>query len=113
MAAARTVHKGPYKSDILGPGTIFSRRVDDHFFTQAPLGWGINAFAGGETPLIRTLRPRHAEGVDASGRRHSAVIADVTATVWTRAAAGWNVLDDTGALIAVTTTGLIGEALTF
>jgi hypothetical protein len=113
MAASRSVHKGAYKSDILGPGTLFIRRVDDHFFTQAPLGWGLNAFAGGELPLPGTLRPRHAVGVDSSGRRHSVTVADVDADVWTRAAAGWNILDDTGALDAVTTTGLVGEAVTF
>jgi hypothetical protein len=113
MAASRSVHKGAYKSDILGPGTIFSRRTDDHFFTQAPLGWGINALPGGVLPLPGTLRPRHAVGLDSSGRRHSVVVADVTADVWTRTAAGWNILDDTGALDAVTTTGLVGEAVTF
>jgi len=113
MAASRTVHKGGYKSDILGPGTVFTRRVDDHFFTLVPLGWGINALVGGELPLPSGLRPRHAVGIDSSGRRHSVVVADTTATVWTRAAAGWFILDDAGALDAVTTTGLVGEAVTF
>jgi len=108
----RVVHKGLYVSDILGPGTGFTRRVDDHLYTQtAVLGW--SAPAGGEVPLPSTLRPRHGVGVDATGRRHSVVVADVTATLWTRAAAGWNILDDSGATIGVTTTGLVGEALTF
>lgn len=111
MAAARTVHKGLYVSDILGPGTGFTRRVDDHLFTQGDLGW--TAPAGGEVPMPTTMRPRHAVGVDATGRTHSVVIADVTATLWTRAVATWNVLDDTGALTAVTVTGLVGEAITF
>lgn len=111
MPAARTVHKALYTSDILGPGTQFIRRVDDHFFTQAALDW--SAPVGGELPLPRTLRPRHAVGVDASGRHHSVVVATTAADVWTRAAAGWDVLDDTGALDAVTTTGLVGEAVTF
>ncbi len=109
MAAARTVHKGLYASDILA--TNFTRRVDDHFFTQAVLGWTVPA--GGETPLPRTMRPRHAEGVDSSGRRHSVVVADITADLWTRTSVQWNILDDTGALDAVTLTGLIGEAVTF
>jgi len=111
MAASRTVHKGVYVSDILGPGTNFLRRVDDHFFTQAQLGW--TAPAGGELPLPRTLRPRHAEGVDTSGRRHSVVIADTTADLWTRVSSTWQILDDTGTLDTVTLTGLIGEAVTF
>ncbi len=109
MAAARTVHKGIYASDILGTG--FTRRVDDHFYTQAVLGW--TAPIGGELPLPRTMKPRHAEGVDGSGRRHSVVVADVGADLWTRTSIQWNILDDTGALDAVTLTGLIGEAVTF
>jgi len=111
MAAARTVHKAIYKSDILGPGTTFTTRVDDHFFTQAQLKW--TNPVGGEIPLPRTLRARHAEGVDASGRRHSTRVADVTADLWTRTSTTWQILDDTGALQTVTLTGLIGEAVTF
>jgi hypothetical protein len=111
MAAARTVHKGLYVSDILGPGTGFTRRVDDHFFTQAVLGW--TAPAGGETPVPTGMRPRHAVGVDTSGRRHSVVVADTGADLWTRTSVQWNILDDTGALDTVTLTGLVGEAVTF
>jgi hypothetical protein len=111
MAAARTVHKGAYVSDILGPGTNFTRRVDDHLFTQAQLGWA--APAGGLTPLPTTLRPRHAVGIDTSGRRHSVVVATTAATLWTRATLTWQILDDVGALDTVTLTGLVGEAVTF
>src|SRR5712664_483530 len=110
MAAARTVHKGVYASDILA--TNYSRRVDDHFFTQtAALGWA--APVGAILPLPKTLKPRHAEGVDSSGRRHSVVVAQTTADLWTRTTLQWNILDDTGALDAVTLTGLIGEAVPF
>lgn len=111
MAAARTVHKAIYTSDILGPGTDFTRRVDDHFFTQADLGWA--APAGGELPIPTGVRPRHAVGVDTSGRRHSVVVATTSATLWTRAATTWQILDDAGALDTVTLTGLVGEAVTF
>jgi len=109
MAAARTVHKGIYASDILA--TNFTRRVDDHFYTQAVLGW--TAPAGGEFPVPTGLRPRHAVGIDSSGRRHSVVVAQTTADLWTRTSVQWNILDDTGALDAVTLTGLVGEAVTF
>jgi|SRR6266851_227143 len=109
MAAARTVHKGVYASDLLG--VDFRRRVDDHLFTQVPLGW---ATATTEVPMPSTLRPRHVEGIDASGRRHSVVVALVTATLWAAPRVNtWQVLDDTGALITVTPTGQVGEALTF
>lgn len=110
MAASRSVHKGVYASDILA--TNFSRKVDDHFFTQtAALGWA--APVGAILPTPRGLRPRHAVGVDASGRRHSVVVAQTTADLWTRTTLQWNILDDTGATVAVTLTGLVGEAVTF
>jgi len=109
MAAARTVHKGIYASDILA--TNFTRRVDDHFFTQANLAW--TAPVGGELPVPTGLRPRHAVGIDTSGRRHSVVVPETTAPLWTRAAVTWAILDDAGALDTVTLTGLVGEAVTF
>jgi len=110
MAASRTVHKGIYASDILAQN--FTRRVDDHLFTQtAALGWA--APVGGELPLPGTLRPRHAVGLDTSGRRHSVVVAQTTADLWTRAVLVWSILDDTGTLDTVTLTGLVGEAVTF
>jgi hypothetical protein len=111
MAAARTVHKGIYKSDILGPGTTFTTRVDDHLYTQAQLKW--TAPVGGEVPMPTTLRARHAVGVDTSGRRHSTRVADTTADLWTRTSTTWDILDDTGTLDTVTLTGLVGEAVTF
>lgn len=106
--AERNTHKGVYASDILV--TNFTRKVDDHFFTQAPLGW--TSPAGGELPLIGTLRPRHAQCVDASGRGHSVVIPDITSDIWQRVSDTIQILDDTGTLIDCTVTGLIGEALT-
>jgi hypothetical protein len=109
MAAARTVHKGLYNSDILA--TAFTRRVDDHLYTQADLGW--TAPVGGEFPVPTGLRARHGVGLDTSGRRHSVVVADVTADLWTRTSVTWQILDDTGALDTVTLTGLVGEAVTF
>jgi hypothetical protein len=109
MAAARSVHKGVYASDTTG--NDYRRRVDDHFFTQAVLGW---TAATTQDPLPSTIRPRHVVGVDASGRRHSVVAATVTCDLWAAPLANtWNVLDDTGALVAVTPTGLVGEAITF
>lgn len=110
MAAARTVHKGLYVSDILAQS--FTRRVDDHLFTQtAALGWA--APAGGELPVPTGLKVRHGVGIDTSGRRHSVVVADVGADLWTRTTVNWTILDDAGALDTVTLTGLVGEAVTF
>jgi len=109
LAAARTVHKGVYTSDILAQD--FRRRVDDHFFTQANLNW---TDATTELPMPGTVRPRHAVGVDTSGRRHSVVIPNTTALLWTAPGTHtWAILDDAGALDTVTVTGLVGEAVTF
>lgn len=107
MPAARNTHKGVYSSDILA--TDFKRKVDDHFFTQAVLGY---VAATTQLPIPQGMRPRHAVGVDTSGRRHSVVVATTAADLWTRVATTWDILDDTGALDTVTLTGLVGEALT-
>jgi len=106
--ADRATHKGIYASDILT--TNFTRKVDDHFFTQAVLGWV--SPVGGELPLPSTMRPRHAQCVDASGRGHSVVVPDNTSDIWTRASGTIQILDDTGTLVDATVTGLIGESLT-
>lgn len=109
MAAARTTHKGVYASDLLG--TDFSRRVDDHLFTQAPLGY---VAATTQLPIPRSMRPRHVVGVDTSGRRHSVIVATLVADLWAAPLANtWQILDDTGTLDTVTPTGQVGEALTF
>jgi len=107
---ARATHKGIYASDILLQN--FTRKVDDHLFTQTgALGWG--APIGGELPIPSGMRPRHAVGKDAAGMGHSVVVAQTTADLWTRTVTTWDILDDTGALIPVTLTGLVGEAVTF
>ena len=108
MAASRSVHKGIYASDILVAN--FSKRVDDHFFTQVNIGW---VGATTELPLPRSLRPRHVVGKDTSGRSHTIVAPDITAPIWaTPTATTFTILDDTGATDVCTITGLVGEALT-
>jgi hypothetical protein len=108
MVAARTTHKGVYASDILGQD--FKRKVDDHLYTQAALGW---TAATDQLPMPGTMRPRHVVGVDTSGRSHSVVAATITCDLWaTPGITTWQILDDTGTLDTVTPTGLVGEALT-
>jgi len=109
VPAARSVHRGVYHSDI--KSTDYSRRVDDHLFTQAGIGWV--AVTGVMDPLPSTMKPRHALGRDATGRQHSLTIPVTTSTIWDQSVPTWNILDDTGALIAVTLTGLVGESMTF
>ena len=109
MPAARTDHKAVYASDLTG--VDFARRVGDHLFTQADLGW---VAATTQLPVPATLRPRHVVGVDASGRRHSVVVATLVAALWAAPHANtWQILDETGVLQTVTPTGQVGESLTF
>ncbi len=108
MARGRVT--GQYISDIYA-GQGFTKQVQDNLFLQtAVLGW--TADPGGLFGLPRNVRPRHAVGKDASGRSHSVIVADTTATLWTRVAAGWAGIDDAGVAYAAVTTGLIGEAVT-
>lgn len=108
--AERKVARGLYVSDILGPGTAFTRRVDDHLFTQPQLGWA--APTGGELPLPVGLHPRRAIGVESTGQRHSVVVARTDAPLWTRTTEQWYVLGDSGFLHLVTLTGFVGESFT-
>lgn len=109
MAASRSTHRGVYASDILA--TNYVKRVDDHLFTQANIGWAVPV--GGELPLPSTMRPRHVVGVDASGRTHSIVAPDITAAIWASpTTTTFDILGDAGALVTCTITGLVGEALT-
>ena len=106
----RHVDKGIYASDILAKN--FTRRVDDNLYDQtAALGW--TAPVGAELPLPHTVRPRHAVGVDSSGRRQRVVVAATTADLWTRTTVTWTFIDGIGATQTATLTGLVGEAVTF
>jgi hypothetical protein len=112
VAAARSMKKGKYVPDTISPTEELIRRVDDHFFSQAVLGW-VAPSGAPSLPLPGTMRPRHAVGVDASGRTHSVVCATTGCDLWTRTSATWTILDDAGGTTTVTTTGLVGESITF
>lgn len=108
MVAARNTHKGVYASDLTG--VDYNRRVDDHLYTQSDIGW---TAATTEPPIPGSMKPRHVVGVDASGRRHSVVVPSITANLWAAPyVTTWDILDDTGTLVAVTPTGLVGESMT-
>ncbi len=108
---ARGFVTGQYISDIYG-GQGFTKKVEDSKYLQtAVLGW--TADPGGLFGLPSNIRPRHAVGKDAAGRTHTVVVADTTATIWTRVAASWAGIDDTGAAFVATCTGLVGEAVSF
>lgn len=109
MAAARGTHIGIYASDI--DAQNYRKRVDDHLYTQANLGWA--APAGGEARLPTGMRPRHVVGKDATGRTHSVIAPDITAAIWASpTTTTWTILDDAGGTTTVTPTGLVGESKT-
>lgn len=107
MAEGRT--KATYTSDILGAGFNFDS--PNNLYAQTAL-LGVTPGVGTQTRLPKRLRPRHAIGVSPAGKRVRVVIFDVTATIWTRAAATWDYIDNFGTTITATVTGLVGEAVT-
>ncbi len=109
MVAARGTHIGLYDSDF--KGVPLRKRVDDHFFTQANLGW--SAASGGEAAFSNDVHPRHIVGRDATGRTHSVICPSVGSAVWTDpTTTTFDILGDAGALVTCTITGLVGESLT-
>lgn len=107
MPRGRT--RGSYVSDILGAS--FTVDVPDNLFAEVPLGWA--AAPAGQIKLPKRLRPRHAIGLSATtGRRARVTVADITATLWTRAATTWTSISNDGTVDTYTLTGLVGEAVT-
>jgi hypothetical protein len=107
MAEGRT--KGSYNSDILG--VKFNIDTPNNLFAQTAV-LGITAGSGTQTRLPKRLRPRHAIGVNAAGKRVRVIVMDVTATLWTRVANTWTYIDNFGGTQTATVTGLVGEAVT-
>lgn len=107
MAEGRT--KATYNSDILGQG--FNIDSPNNLYAQTAV-LGVTAGSGTQTRLPKRLRPRHAVGVSPAGKRVRVIVFDVTGTLWTRVATTWTYIDNFGATITATVTGLVGEALT-
>lgn len=107
MSEGRT--KATYTSDILGTGFNFDS--PNNLYAQTAV-LGVTAGSGTQTRLPKRLRPRHAIGVNAAGKRVRVVVFDVAATLWTRATTSWNYIDNFGATQTAVVTGLIGEAVT-
>jgi hypothetical protein len=107
MAEGRT--KATYVSDLAGAS--FNIDSPNNLFAQTAV-LGMTAGVGTQTRLPKRLRPRHAIGVSPSGKSVRVIVMDVTATLWTRVASTWTYIDNFGATITATVTGLVGEALT-
>lgn len=108
MPRGRTL--STYNTDLYFlPGAI-NFDVPDNLAAQASLGW--TAATAGAPRKPARFTPRHAVGVDATGRHGKVIIADTTATLWTGAATTWTSISNDGTSTTYTVTGLIGEAAT-
>lgn len=87
----------------------------NNLVAEASLGWSVTPPAGVPTGirLPRRIKPRHAIGVGAGGKRVRAICATTACDLWTGAATTWTYIDNFGATQTATRTGLVGEAATF
>ncbi len=108
MARGRTL--ATYNTDLFFMPAQVNISVPNNLFAEASLGWTA-ATAGAPRKPVR-FTPRHAVGVDATGRRHSITVADPAADLWTGTATTWTFIDNFGATDTATVTGLVGEAAT-
>lgn len=90
--------------------TFYARLVDADEFAQAERGWDRTGIAG--LPLLPIkAKPRMVYGVSAtSGRRGSAIVAHVGATLWTGAATTFDVEANDGTSDTMTVTRRRGES---
>lgn len=122
MAEGRT--KVYYKSDLVPMFDSTGAAIDGQFVVDMPnnlvaeasLGWSASppsALGPTGIRLPKRIRPRHAVGVSPAGKRVRAVVATTAADLWTGTATTWTYIDNFGATITATRTGLVGEAATF
>lgn len=106
MPRIRGRRPGEYHTDS---GALFRMQVDRDRFAVAAFGWAAPGTPG-MPQLPRGFKPRHVVGVSAtSGRRGSAVVPDVTATIWTGAATTFEVEADDATVDTMTVTQRFGE----
>jgi hypothetical protein len=109
MARGRT--KGKYITDgHTGEPAGFTFQVPDNLYANADLGW--TAAVSGETTHPKNFKPRHIEGIDVAGHRHSLVAPDPTADLWTGVVTTWTGIANDGTTYTATATGYVGEAYT-
>lgn len=105
MPRGRTL--STYNTDLhFLPGAL-NMDVPNNLATQASLGWTAPTAGAARRPARFT--PRHAVGVDTTGRHVKVIVADRLATLWTGVATTWTFIDNNGATQTATVTGLVGE----
>lgn len=105
MARVRGRTPGVYVTD---GGTDYRMSVDKDRFAVASFAW--SAAGAGLNAIPRGCKPRHVTGLSAaSGRRGTAVVPLVTATIWTGATTTFDVEADDGTIDTMTVIHRIGE----
>lgn len=89
-----------YDSD---DGNQYALRVDADYFGMPERGWTLEAPAG-MPPYPRGWFPRKAVGLDSDGHPRKAIVASVSAPLWTRSATTFtvNASDETPHVVTVT-----------
>jgi len=89
---ARGFTWGDYIAD---DGSEWALAVDSDYIAHLERGWTL-AGDTGLVPLPRSWRPRRVVGLDSSGRTQSAVVASLTADLWTGAVTTFQIRDSEG-----------------
>jgi hypothetical protein len=105
MARGRTL--ATYNTDLYFLPAQVNIDVPNNLYAEASLGWTA-ATAGAPRRPVR-FTPRHAVGVDATGRHGKVIIPDLAADLWTGVATTWTSIDNFGGTQTYTVTGLVGE----
>lgn len=106
-APTRGRQHGAYVNDR---GVSYDMLTTDHAFNQGSAGWALSD--AGSTRSPRRFKPRRVYGLSpTSGRRGSAIVATLTADLWTGTAATFDVLGDDGVSDTMNVIGQSGEKI--
>lgn len=94
-----------YESD---DGGLYSLQVDADYALQTQRGFLTDAGAG-VPPLPRGWRARYVVGLEPLGRSHRALVASVTADLWTGVAGTFDVSDSGGEIQTCVVVGRVQE----
>jgi hypothetical protein len=99
---------GEYHSD---DGNTYAIRVDNSYFAVAARGWGVVAPPG--TPVYpRGWFPRKVLGLDPLGRPRKAVVAAVSASLWTGVATTFDIIGNDGSTVTCSVVRMFAERRT-